>query len=151
MKNQSVGKKIGVLSRASHVFFQHQFKNISIGHAQVLTLHFICRHKGISQNELVKHFEMDKSSICSQLNILEKNGYIKREINDKDSRSRFVFITEKTQEIEPELYKIFSSWTEILLNDFSQSEKESLFQMLDKMILNSQQTIKKLKDSEENK
>ena len=39
---QSAGKIIGEISRAAHVFFQYKFKDCSIGHAQVRTLHFLC-------------------------------------------------------------------------------------------------------------
>jgi len=151
MKNQSVGKRIGVLSRATHTFFQYKFKNFSIGHAQVLTLHFISLHDGISQNELVRYFGMDKSSITSQIKMLEKNGYIIRKIHEKDSRGRRIFITDKTQTIKPELHKIFSSWSEFLLHDFSEDEKGLIFQFLDKMIENAQKTLKELKEDEENK
>lgn len=150
MKNQSVGKRIGALSRATHRFFGHRFKNFSIGHAQVVTLHLICRHDGMGQNELVQHFGMDKSSITSQLNILEKNGYIERRIDKNDSRGRKIFITQKTKAIEPELYEIFSSWSEFLLKGFNKAEKELLFQFLDQMIVNAQQALEDLKEHEEN-
>lgn len=150
MKNQSVRKRIGALSRATHRFFWQKFKKLSIGHAQAVTLHFICRNNGIGQKELVQHFGMDKSSITSQLKILEKNGYIERKIDANDSRGRKIFTTPKTKAVEPELYEIFSSWSELLLKGFNEDEKEFLFRFLDRMIVNAQQALEDLKEDEEN-
>jgi DNA-binding MarR family transcriptional regulator len=151
MSNRSIGKEIGILSRAAHTFFQHQFKNYSIGHAQVMTLHFICRNNGRSQHELVKYFNLDKSSVTSQLNILEKNGYIIRKIDTNDSRGRMIFITEKTKAIEADLYDKFISWSKILLEGFNAEEQEKVFCLLDKMNTNAQRTIVLMKKNDEKK
>jgi len=151
INNLSIGKEIGILSRAAHTFFQYQFKDLSIGPSQVMTLHFICKHDGVNQNELVKHSGMDKSSITCQLKILEKNGYITREIDSKDGRGRNIFITEKTESIEPELIEYFLMWSEILLQGSNNLEKEQIFQFLDKMISNANHAIMQLKNNEENK
>ena len=151
INKRSIGKEIGILSRAAHTFFQYQFKNLSIGHSQVMTLHFICKHNGLSQNKLVQHFGLDKSSVTSQLNILEKNGYITREIDKDDSRGRKIFITKKTNAIKDFLDTKFSSWSKILLKGFDEVEKEKLFNLLDNMIINAHKAINELKNNEENK
>ncbi|MBW6480753.1 MAG: MarR family transcriptional regulator [Bacteroidales bacterium] len=151
MKHQSVGKRIGALSRAAHTFFQYHFRDFSIGHAQVITLNLIIRNNGIGQNELVQHSGMDKSSVTSQLKILEKNGYIIRKIDENDGRGRKIFITKKTEPLEPELLKKFTLWSELLLRGFSNPQREQIFQFLDIMINNANQALKGLKEVEENK
>jgi len=145
INRRSIGKEIGILSRTAHTFFQFQFKDLSIGHSQVMTLHFISRHEGLSQNELVQHFRLDKSSVTSQLNILEKNGYIIRKKDKDDSRGKKIFITEKTSAIKDYLDNKFSSWSKILLEGFDEVEKEKIFILLDKMIINAHKAIHELK------
>ncbi len=148
---QSAGKIIGEISRASHVFFQHQFKDYSIGHAQVRTLHYLCHNNGITQAELTDYLKLDKSSVSSQLNNLEKNGYIKRIISSKDARIRTINITEQTEDIFNSLTSVFSSWTEILLNNFDEKEKADLFTLLNKMQDNADSKLEELKINEEKK
>jgi DNA-binding MarR family transcriptional regulator len=150
-KSGSIGKRIGILSRASQVYFQHQFRDYPLGHAQVVTLHFICRHNGLIQNELVQYLNLDKSSVSSQLNKLEENGYIKRIANEADSRSRKIFITKKTKEFEDDLHQKFSAWSKILLKGFSVEETENVYHLLDKLISNAHNAIEDCKIDEKEK
>jgi DNA-binding MarR family transcriptional regulator len=146
-----IAKEIGNLARMANLFFQHQLKEYEIGHAQLMTLHFICRNNGLSQNELVHHSNLDKSSITSQLNKLVKNGYITREINEDDSRGKRIFITNKTKIIENELHHKFVSWNKILSEGLNEKELELTFSLFDKMNTNAQQAIQQIKDDEKKK
>lgn len=148
---RSVAKNIGFLSRSAHRYLKHRFRDYSIGHAQVLTLHFICRNNGLNQNDLGQYFNLDKSSVTSQLNILEKNGYIIRHPDQNDSRSRRIFITGKTEAIKPEIYERFSEWSKILLTDFSREETEQLYTLIDKLTQNAKKAIKGINTNEEAK
>jgi len=136
-ETRSAGKLIGELSRAAHIYFQSEFKPYSIGHAQIRTLLFIAKNEGSSQLELSKHFNLDKSSITSQLQLLERNGYISRRVHDRDARKHQLFITEKTRDILEPVKKVHASWTSILLDGFSENEKTELFTYLEKMLSNA--------------
>lgn len=143
--NKSVGKLIGMLSRAAHIYFQQKFKDYSIGHAQVMTLHFITKKNGISQLELTRILNLDKSSVTSQLNNLEKHGYIIRTVSDDDNRIRNIHITEKTKAIENSLHKVFTSWSEILLTGFDETEQTEMIYLLEKMRENALNKINDIK------
>jgi len=133
----SAGRLINELSRAAHVYFQAEFKKYSIGHAQIRTLLYIAHNNGLTQMELANYLNLDKSSITSQIQILEGNGYIRRHTSDKDARIQKISITENTRELLPSLQMIFSSWTEALLNGFSESERIEIFKYLERMHNNS--------------
>ncbi|MFB6341600.1 MarR family winged helix-turn-helix transcriptional regulator [Saccharicrinis sp. FJH62] len=148
---KSIGKNIGFLSRSAHRYLKHRFRDYSIGHAQVLTLHFISRNDGLSQYELGHYFNLDKSSVTSQLNILEKNGYIVRKPDENDSRGRNIFITEKTKALLPELYERFSEWSKLLLEGFTEEETEMIFTLIGKLILNAEKAMEELSRNEETK
>jgi len=49
------------------------------------------------------------------------------------------------------LMNVFSLWTDILLNDFSEKEKTDIFILLNKMQENAQTKINELKVNEEKK
>jgi len=143
--NRSIGKLIGMLSRSAHIYFHHQFKDSTIGHAQVFTLHFLSKHDGISQNELVQHFHMDKSSVTSQLNNLEKNGYIVRIKSAGDGRSRQIFMTDKAKEMSDDLHKVFIGWSQILLEGLSDEEVDKAFELAEHMHNNAKKKIHDIK------
>ncbi|QGY42187.1 MarR family transcriptional regulator [Maribellus comscasis] len=148
---RSVGKHIGFLSRAAHRYLKHSFKDYSIGHAQVLTLHFISRNNGLNQNELGHYLNLDKSSVTSQLNILEKNGYVIRKPDKNDFRGRRIFITEKTKALQPKLYERFSEWSKILLDGFTKEEIEFIYSFLGKMITNANKAFGEFNNNEKKK
>jgi len=144
---QSAGKIIGEISRAAHIYFQNNFKEYSIGHAQVRTLHFIAHNEGITQVQLSDYLKLVKSSITSQLRILENNGYIKRKISHYDARVHQIFITDKTKVILEPLKNIFSTWTDILLDGLSESERKNVFLLLEKMRKNAQNKLQEIKQT----
>lgn len=60
------------------------------------TLEEIYRNdKKCIQNDLADKLALPKQTVCSILDNFEKKGYIKREINPKDKRNRFVNLTKK--------------------------------------------------------
>ena len=56
---KSAGRLINELSIAAHIYFQSEFKNYSIGHAQIKTLLFLARNEGISQLEISKKLKLE--------------------------------------------------------------------------------------------
>lgn len=144
--HRSAGKLIGIISRASQVYFHDRFKPYSIGHGQIRTLLFIARHKGLTQNAVADHFDMDKSSITSQIKILEENGYVKRERSEEDGRYFQLHITNKTKEILKPIKETHARWTDILMKGFSEDEQELLFDYLERMKNNAINEVSDIKD-----
>lgn len=145
-KQGSAGKEIGIISRCAHRYFQHKLAHYSIGHSQIGTLHYIIRNNGCSQSELVGHLQVDKSSVTSQIERLEANGYITRVSNTADSRSKQLYITGKTELFRDELTEIFTGWSNTLLSGFTDEEKERVYDFLERIKNNALQEIEHLKE-----
>jgi DNA-binding MarR family transcriptional regulator len=143
--DRSAGKIINELSRAAQIYFQAEFKPYSIGHAQIRTLLFIARNERISQLELSQYLNLDKSSITSQLQILEKNGYISRQSSEKDARLYQIMISDKTKGLLESLKRVYSSWTATLLDGFSERETNEIFFYLQKMAENAKNKLDQIK------
>ncbi len=149
MKRQSAGKLINELSRAAQCYFKHEFQANNIGHAQLRTLFYIAHNEGNTQKELGEYLHLDKSSITSQLQILEKNGYISRQTSKEDARKQVIFITDKATKLLPTIETVLVSWTETLLDGFSNEERTELFAYLNKMSENARMKLSELqKDNE---
>ncbi len=140
-KNASAGRLINEISRAGHIYFQHEFKKFNIGHAQIRTLLYIAQNNGKTQKELAEFLNLDKSSITSQLQILEKNGYIKREKSKLDARKQVINPTGRTKEIVPSLQQVLLAWTETLLKGFDDNERVDIFNYLQKMRVNAKNKL----------
>lgn len=143
-KKYSAGKLISELSRAAHIYFHNEFKKYNIGHAQIRTLLYIAHNENFTQKELVNILNLDKSSITSQIQILEKNGYIIREISDKDARIQIIRISDKTRKILPSLLSVFESWTDTILDGFDAEERIEIFKYLEKMKTNAKNKLSTL-------
>ena len=148
-KNVSAGRLINELSRAANIYFQHEFSKYNIGHAQIRTLLYIAQNKGRTQTELAKYLNLDKSSVTSQLQILEKNGYIKRQTSAEDARKQVIAVTTKTDGILPTLKHVFSSWTETLLDGFNENERADVFNYLQKMRGNAKNRLSQISSHKE--
>jgi len=145
IQERSAGRIIDELSRAAHVYFHSEFQNHSIGHAQIKTLLHISRNEGLSQLDLSETLRLDKSSVTSQLQILEKNGFIIRQPSKKDGRKHCIMLTNKTHELLEPLKQVFSSWTTTLLKGFNDVEKEELFLYLERMQHNAREKLELIK------
>ncbi len=132
-KGTSIGQLINELSKVSHTYFQQQLKQYNIGHGQIRTLFVISHHKALTQKELSGFLKLDKSSITSQLQILEKNGYIKRVVSEEDGRKQNILVTEKAKQVLKPIKQTMYRWTDLLLHDFSEEEKEVLSKYLIRM------------------
>ena len=129
----SVGAMIYELSKAAQVFFQHEFAPYAIGPAQIRTLLFIAKSGELTQNDIAAELDLDKSSITSQLNILEGNGYIRRRRHPGDGRKQLISITAKTRRLLDPLMAVFVSWTATLLEGFDDGERAQIIAQLGRM------------------
>ncbi len=141
MEQLSAGKLIGELSRAADIYFMHEFRKFNIGHAQIRTLFYVAHNEGRTQKELAQYLNLDKSSVTSQLQILERNGYIIRRISDRDARKQVISISEKAREILPSMQVVLESWTGTLLHGFSKEERGRIFGYLEKMKANAKKRL----------
>lgn len=135
---------ISELSRAAHIYFQHAFRKYHIGHAQIRTLYFIALNEGINQKELALQLDLDKSSITSQLQILERNRYITRKASDEDARKQIIRTTDRTRAIMPSLQGVLDDWSETLLGGFNKQERREIFSILMKMKVNAKNKLAEL-------
>ncbi|MFO8234984.1 MAG: MarR family winged helix-turn-helix transcriptional regulator [Bacteroidales bacterium] len=141
---RSIGRLISILYRHSRVYFQRKLAPYGLGHGQIPLLMFIINNNGVSQHEINTYFQLDKGSTSTLISNMEKNGFVRKVRDDADKRSYKLFVTGKTRELLPELKSVFGEWTNILTYNFSESQKEEAFALLNKMIENSEHYIAKL-------
>lgn len=82
---------------------------------------------------------MDKGSISSTIKNLENRGYIFRNPDDLDKRIHRLHVSEKTKESMPRFGEIFQKWSDVLLKGFSAEEADQAYDLLSRMIENTQE------------
>lgn len=138
-EKKSTGRLISILYRQAIVYFHKRLEPFGLGHGQMPVLMHIYHHEGVTQHDLKKHFFLDKGSISSTIKNLETHGYIFRKSDDADKRVHRLHISEKTRQLMPRFGAIFQKWSDVLLKDFSTEEADQAYNLLSRMIGNTQQ------------
>lgn len=113
-------------------------KPFDMNAGQLIFLLVLFEHNGITQEELSKYLNIDKSTTAKAVKSLEQNGYIIRKTSKQDKRAYNVYTTNKAALIRQEIRKIaFKGDNEILLKGFSDEEKEAAYNILKKMAQNA--------------
>ncbi|MDA3780152.1 MAG: MarR family winged helix-turn-helix transcriptional regulator, partial [Bacteroidales bacterium] len=127
---------VSIIHRYSHVYFKKQFLKYNLGYGQIPILMFIAKNKDVSLKVITENFKLDKGTTSSLVQKLEMNDYITKNKNTNDKREFNLCITDKASKIVPEIRQSRMKWTEILLKDFSDNEKDLTFEFLNKMVNN---------------
>lgn len=126
----SLMRSINRTHRCSNRYHNEKLKADGINGNQQVYIFQICRHPGITQEQLAKRIAVNKSNVTRQLCTLEQNGFILRKSSPEDKRSLQVYPTEKAEALYPKVLQLMKEWNQLLLEDFSPEEKEKLLSMM---------------------
>ena len=138
MKNrESIGRMLGYLHRQAQRYFYREFSKLGLGSGTHVFLMLLHHHDGVTQQELTEKLHFDKAHTTRAIQKLIELGYVKKEKNPNDLRAYRIHLTKKAQEIVPQVKKVLCSWSDILSKNFSQEEKRSAMELLQKMTENA--------------
>ena len=123
-------RNISIIARGANSFVTRAMRREGIGASEFDLIHVVRRHPGITQEEVCQLLEIDKGAAARQFARLEAKGYLRRESNPDDRRSRLLYATEKADELKnskAHLEKLFYEW---LLEPLSANEREELARLL---------------------
>lgn len=129
------------VSRLANTFRKNELKDIDLNPSLHLYIHYVCKHEGCKQDELIKFFHLDKTTVTHQLNELEKGGYIIRGVDNKDRRSRLIYPTDKAKQIDPIVHNALLQFEDKILEDLTDEEKEILDTLTQKIALKAIEVI----------
>ena len=88
----------------------------------------------IRQVDIEKHFSMTNPTVTGLLKNLEEKGWIRREVNPEDSRSKIICLTDAVLARKEELYAYGEQIEEALIHDLTEKERETLEKLLKKLV-----------------
>lgn len=136
---KEIGHEVRTLSnmlgrRVAAVLQENVPSDLTFMHMAILDYLYRSRNREIYQKDIERHFSLARSSVTSILQLMEKNGYIRRESVSRDARLKKILLTEKAEGISRENYmtvhgKIESS----LRSGLSEEELGTFFHCIDQM------------------
>lgn len=128
---RGIMKYINRINRSTGMVYNQRLREFGINHCQHPYIIQICRHPGISQEELARAICVNKSNVARQLAVLEADGLLTRTPDPEDRRVMQVFPTEKMEALLPCVREVMGDWNSCLLADFSEEDREKLIAMLE--------------------
>lgn len=128
----SLMRYINRIHRCGNAYRAGRLEDIDLNGFQHIYIFEVCRHPGISQEQLAQHICVNKSNVTRQLGALEQAGFVSRIPSPDDKRVLQVFPTEKAERAFPRVSALMAEWNQRLLEDFSDEEGACLMSLLER-------------------
>ena len=135
-------RQISITYRCAMRFREAELSDTGLAGCQTPYLTKLYRQPGISQEEMARSLNVNKSSVARQLAILEEKGYVRREAAPTDKRILLVYPTEKALELKSRLFSCYSDWNSYLTQDFTEDEKEMLSKLMVRIAARAEDYVK---------
>ena len=126
-------RQISVTYRCAMRYRERELADTGLAGCQTPYLMALYRHEGLTQEELARYLNVNKSSVTRQLAALEEKGYIRREPDPQDRRSLLVYPTEKANELRERMRHVLRDWSDYLTADFTEAERETLSRLMSRV------------------
>lgn len=95
----------------------------------------VCLYKNgkMTMKDIADYIHRTKPTVTVLVDKLEKLGYLKREISEKDSRYTNIVLTKKGENFKATFEKISNDLNEYLLKNISEKEVQILEELLQKL------------------
>lgn len=123
-------RQISVTYRCAMLYRERELADTGLAGCQTPYLVALYRMPGISQEELARYLNVNKSSVARQLASLEKQGYVRREPSPDDRRILLVYPAERAMALRDRLFNVLHGWSDYLTADFTPEEKDMLSRMM---------------------
>jgi DNA-binding MarR family transcriptional regulator len=89
--------------------------------------------KDIFQKDIEEELDIRRSSVTSVLQLMEKNGHIRRVSVSEDARLKKIILTEKGLEIQRNVYASILKFEQSLRDELTQDEANILVSLIDRL------------------
>lgn len=133
---------IGFLIKQIHIAFETRcHKNLqryNLTPSQMDILLYLKKHQEdtLTQRDLETGLTLKNPTVTGLLNRLEEKGFITREQNLNDKRSKFIKMTDKAERVLEDGYLYVQELDAKMLNGISEEEQEQLFKHIYKILDN---------------
>ncbi len=115
----------------------HRMQEFGLTGQQARVLLFIGRkseNEDIFQRTIEEEYQIRPSSVTSMLQLLERNGYIKRESVPEDARLKKLILTESGEEIIEQIRMAIDQEDNKIVDILTHEEQDQLLYILNKLL-----------------
>lgn len=135
---ESTMRLINRIARLSQLYREKELKKYGLGGMHHTYLLNICRHPGITQEQLANMIFVNKSNVARQLAFLEKEGFVTRQVSAQDARKLEIYPTEKAEEMLPFIRKMLGAWNQELLAGWPEARQKAFLEDLGQLLTRAQ-------------
>ncbi|MCX7694510.1 MAG: MarR family transcriptional regulator [Caloramator sp.] len=128
--------------KVHHQYLHIILEKLDLYPGQPPLLFTLYKNDGLSQREIADKLHIKPATITVMLTRMEKAGLITRRQDEEDQRISRVYLTQKGREMCEKLKKVMADLNEQCFGNFTEEEKETFKNLLEKMAGN----IEKAKD-----
>ena len=131
-KCEGIYSLIGKVNHKSAIYGFELLKEKNLHPRQMPLIIHLSKCEGCTQKELAEKMQIKPSTLNVMIGRMEKNGYIEKKQDEKDSRKSRSYFTEKGKSISEDCHKRFAMIQQKLQEYFTKEEQEELDRLLNK-------------------
>lgn len=147
MIKEPLGKTVKCLTSDIRRFLDFHLDEYQLGNGQFIIILDVCKNRGISQDILSKNIGVDKTTIAKSLKKLLENGYITKEEDKNDRRSKKIYPTKKAEDILPKLKTLEILEKEVFSQNISHDEMDIFIKVANRIKSNIKEYLENGGDS----
>lgn len=136
MNENSILKKLLMIQRLQFQILHRELEKHGIHPGQPPMLMIIAKQEGVTQKRIAEELNVKPATVAIMLRRMERTGLIRREQDKRDRRLQRVYLTEKGKLYCDFLKQHLQSMETIIMEGFTDPEKEQLGSFLGRIIAN---------------
>ena len=126
-------KNISTLYRKMNTAINTKLTPLGLTSAKAMFLFCLYDHEQMTQVEICRDLDMDKSTVAKMLVRLEKDGLVTKTVHPDDVRAFQVSLTKKAIALVPQAREIQQAWLDQITNDLTNLEKRNFLELIEKV------------------
>jgi DNA-binding MarR family transcriptional regulator len=136
----SIVENLGVLARCSAQYMgahltEETLEGVSLLGNQYVYLLCVCDHPGLTQIEIARLVNFNKSNISRQIVELEKAGFLQRVSVEEGKRTIEIYPTKRAFHLYSEVKRVVNEWQKLMMVDYTVEEQQEIEKVLQKMTM----------------
>lgn len=137
MECKGIGKDMHFIANSLKRMIDNKVAEYGLTSVQSRVLHFIAVREEenipLYQKDLEGMFDVRRSTVTSVIQLLEKNGYIKRESVETDARLKQLKLTDYGKETSEIVHKIIVAEEQRIFKCVTEEEEKTFFEVIEKI------------------
>lgn len=134
MQIYDIDKSIGFLLAKAHqrgwAMFSERIASYDLTPPQFSLLAFLWQQDGLTQTELSELSQIDRTTMGGLIDRMQRNGLLERRTHPQDRRAYQIFLTDRGQDLQPELSLIANQVLDQFTACLTDHDKQELIRML---------------------